>query len=77
MRRRISQIIDSLDGDILRFAQNDIEEHFFSNLLSKLVATRVSVIVLCCDTLHEADLTSQLERHDLPGLHQKLQQPIG
>jgi hypothetical protein len=32
-RRRIAQVIDSLDGEILRFAQNDTAEHFFSNLL--------------------------------------------
>jgi len=32
-RRRISQVIDSLDGEIPRFAQNDTAEHFFSNLL--------------------------------------------
>ena len=32
-RRRISQVIDSLQGEILRFAQNDIAEDFFSNLL--------------------------------------------
>jgi len=33
MRRRIWQVIDSLDAEILRFTQNDIEGHFFSNLL--------------------------------------------
>jgi hypothetical protein len=35
MRRSISQIIDSLDGVILRFTQNDIAEHFFSYLLGR------------------------------------------
>jgi hypothetical protein len=34
-RRRISQVIDSLAGEILRFAQNDTAEHFFSNLLGQ------------------------------------------
>ena len=50
MRRRIWQVIDALDAEILRFAQNDIEGHFFSNLLDQTDPIPIEQLRLTCQT---------------------------